>query len=344
MARLNFDDYRIVLITPLMVEAQAAWHMLDKEHEGEFPTSPGDDFMYSAGEINGHNVAVATFPSGGVYGVGSAAALAAQIKNTFRKLWFGLLVGVAAGLPDLHGEPKRDIRLGDVLVGLGDGNSAGLVSYGLGKETSEGFKILEWGIQAKTIPILRSAIAKMRLRATTHPHTFLQHYEKIKGKPHEEGVFEDPGQEKDILYEKIIDQEGQRTQPVHRELRSSTTRTKIWYGKIGSGDRLIKNADERDRLRNTFDLIGLEMEAAGTMNSIDVAVIRGVCDYGDAQKNKEWQPYAAAMAAAYARAILYSIPAETKSKGIAKLEETARNQILVDEGPKKKVEEHHGRF
>ena len=35
------------------------------------------------------------------------------------------------------------------------------------------------------------------------------------------------------------------------------------------------------------------------MNRIPVCVIRGVCDYGDEHKNKEWQPYAAAMAGAY---------------------------------------------
>ncbi|KAI6777617.1 uncharacterized protein J7T54_004900 [Emericellopsis cladophorae] len=43
----------------------------------------------------------------------------------------------------------------------------------------------------------------------------------------------------------------------------------------------------------------LEMEAAGTMNRIPVGVIRGVCDYGDEHKNKEWQAHAAAMAGAY---------------------------------------------
>lgn len=81
----------------------------------------------------------------------------------------------------------------------------------------------------------------------------------------------------------------------------------MWYGSIGSGDKLLKNAEKRDELRDNFDLVGLEMEAAGTISSIPVGVIRGVCDYGDAQKNKDWQPYAAAMAAAYAKAVLYKI-------------------------------------
>ncbi|RYP39996.1 hypothetical protein DL767_001930 [Monosporascus sp. MG133] len=50
------------------------------------------------------------------------------------------------------------------------------------------------------------------------------------------------------------------------------------------------------------------------MNRIPVGVIRGVCDYGDEHKNKEWQPYAAAMAAAYAKALLTEIPPRTKKR------------------------------
>jgi hypothetical protein len=50
------------------------------------------------------------------------------------------------------------------------------------------------------------------------------------------------------------------------------------------------------------------MEAAGTMNCIPVGVIRGVRDYGNEHVNREWQPYAAAMAAAYAKAALHEIP------------------------------------
>jgi nucleoside phosphorylase len=84
----------------------------------------------------------------------------------------------------------------------------------------------------------------------------------------------------------------------------------VWYGPIGSGEKLLKNAQKRDELRDRYNVIGVEMEAAGTMNHIPVGVVRGVCDYGDAHKNKEWQPYAAAVAAAYAKALLGEIPAK----------------------------------
>ena len=77
----------------------------------------------------------------------------------------------------------------------------------------------------------------------------------------------------------------------------------------------MRNASKRNELRDRYNLIGLEMEAAGTMNRIPVGVIRGVCDYGDEHKNEQWQPYAAAMAAAYAKAVLAQIGPRGQSCG-----------------------------
>ncbi|KAI9869294.1 MAG: hypothetical protein M1813_000083 [Trichoglossum hirsutum] len=310
---LDFEHYTVAWIAPLEIEAQAAWYMLDHEHRGSFSVNRGDDYVYTAGDINGHNVIIATFPAGHNYGVGSAAALASQVKRSFPNLWFGLLVGVAAGLPNLSRIPPRDIRLGDVLVGVGEGESAGLVNYGLGKETSDGFELLPSGAQTPTETVVRSAIGSIKSLAPMHGNVFLQHYEGIKNKPHSNGTFADPGQERDQLYQTAYEEDNLMIKLVERTLRSPSERTKVWYGPIGSGDKLMKNARKRDDLREKFNLIGLEMEAAGAMNTIPVGVIRGVCDYGDAQKNKEWQPYAAAMAAAYAKELLCKIrPAKNR--------------------------------
>ena len=46
------------------------------------------------------------------------------------------------------------------------------------------------------------------------------------------------------------------------------------------------------------------MEAAGIMNTLPVAVIRGISDFGDSAKNDEWHLYAASTAAAYAKELL----------------------------------------
>ncbi|KAI9036894.1 uncharacterized protein KD926_001209 [Aspergillus affinis] len=48
----------------------------------------------------------------------------------------------------------------------------------------------------------------------------------------------------------------------------------------------------------TGRIVCFEMDAAGLMNISPCLVIRGICDYSDSHKNKKWQPYAAATAAA----------------------------------------------
>ena len=45
----------------------------------------------------------------------------------------------------------------------------------------------------------------------------------------------------------------------------------------------------------------------GVIQSHPCLVIRGICDYSDSHKNKRWQSYAAATAAAYAKELLLSM-------------------------------------
>ncbi|KAH7032613.1 nucleoside phosphorylase domain-containing protein [Microdochium trichocladiopsis] len=324
---LDPADYTIAWIAPLEIETQAALHMLDNRHHGRFSVSRGDDYVFHAGDIGGHNVIIATLPAGQEYGTGSAAALAGQVKKFFPNLWFGLLVGVAAGLPRTSQTQARDIRLGDVLVALPEGDSAGLIAYDLGKETgTDTFQLLKSGhVLATTETVIRSAIGSIKLHAPNDAAIFLPFYNKMKDQEHIGGTFVDPGQENDVLYETSDDGNEQQ---VVREARPATRRTRVWYGPIGSGEKLMKNARKRNELRDKYNIIGLEMEAAGTMNRIPVGVIRGVCDYGDEHKNKEWQPYAAAMAAAYAKALLLEIPPK---KGTSST--TAQEQGVHFNGP-----------
>ncbi|KAI0378933.1 purine and uridine phosphorylase [Hypomontagnella monticulosa] len=305
MENLRPEDYHIVWIAPLDIEARAALHMLDHRHAGKFPTSRGDDYVFQAGDMCGHNVVIATLPAGQEYGTGSAAALASQAKRFFPNFWFGLLVGIAAGIPDLQRTPPRDIRLGDVLVALPDVDSSGTVAYDLGRDIGEdGLQLLRQGhILAQTEPIVRSAIGSIQLDPSSAAEVS-QYYENMKNQKHRNGTFVDPGQERDVLYR--IDENGGE-QVVERPPRPDSQRTTVWYGPIGSGEKLMMNAAKRDELSDKYGIIGLEMEAAGIMNRIPVGVIRGVCDYADKRKNWDWQPYAAAMAAAYAKAVLSRI-------------------------------------
>lgn len=78
----------------------------------------------------------------------------------------------------------------------------------------------------------------------------------------------------------------------------------IRYGLIASANTLMKDAILRDILAAEKDVLCFEMEAAGLMNAFPCLVIRGICDYSDSHKTKEWQGYAAMAAAAYAKQLL----------------------------------------
>jgi hypothetical protein len=66
---------------------------------------------------------------------------------------------------------------------------------------------------------------------------------------------------------------------------------------------VIKDAITRDRLAKELGILCFEMEAAGLAN-FPFLSIRGICDYADSHKNKRWQGYSAATAAAYAKKLL----------------------------------------
>jgi nucleoside phosphorylase len=292
---LRTDDYTIAWIAVLEVEADAALNTLDKVHEGHFDTGPGDDYIYIGGELHGHNVIIATLPEGHNYGGGAAASLVNQMKLRFSNLRFALLVGVAAGLPRLvasNAGPVRDIRMGDVLVCVPEKACSGIIHYDLGSDTGTGF--VQNGRQAETPAIIRSAIRQIRLRnkrAFRRANSYAHYLEILQTKINDPS-FQCPSQAVDRLFS--TPPNGSRHVPVliERPLRDEAERT------------LMRNSKRRDELRDEFDLIGLEMEAAGVMNTLPTGVIRGVCDYGDDQKNKDWQPYAAAVAAVYAKGVL----------------------------------------
>ena len=84
----------------------------------------------------------------------------------------------------------------------------------------------------------------------------------------------------------------------------------IYYGTIALGNQVMKDAITRDWISKELGgVMCFEMEAAGLMNNLPCLVIRGICDYADLHKNKKWQLYAAATAAACAKEILLVIPA-----------------------------------
>ncbi|XWX00083.1 hypothetical protein V2A60_008100 [Cordyceps javanica] len=303
MLELNPLDYTVAWIAPLQIELEAALAALDKVHHGEFPHRPGDEHIFEAGEIESHNVVIGTIPASASYGTSAAVSLANELRRTFPNIRLTLVVGIAAAFPEL---PVRDIRLGDILVGLSDRNESAIVQYDLGKQTSDGFQLLRGGHALQPASKLASmALAKAERKARQNPDYFLQQYKTVRDGRHGGITFPDPGQETDHFY--VVNSEGQEC-IANREPRPPEERTRVWKGVLGSGNTLLKDERGRHELQVRYKVIGVEMEAAGVLTELPAGVIRGVSDYGDKYKNDKWQLYAAAQAAAFAKLTLMSTP------------------------------------
>lgn len=78
----------------------------------------------------------------------------------------------------------------------------------------------------------------------------------------------------------------------------------IHFGRIASGDTVMKSGVERDTVAEDENVIAFEMEGAGICNNLPFILVKGVCDYADSHKDKNWQKYTAGRAAACMRSLL----------------------------------------
>ncbi|PYI29747.1 purine and uridine phosphorylase [Aspergillus indologenus CBS 114.80] len=274
-------DYTIAWISALPLEMAAAVAMLDERHP-DLPTDLSDNNSYIFGSIHGHNIVIVCLPAG-VYGTTSAAVIASQVQFTFKSIRFGLMVGIGGAVPS-----QGDIRLGDVVVSKPTRDYGGIVQYDYGKTLSNNrFE--------RTGMLNKPPSAEHMVRSSNIPailSDMVCRYPKMKDK------FTYRGAEQDVLFEADYDHEDVEStcancNPSRRKSRSDRGYDVpvIHYGLIASANQVMKSGRIRDQLANEFGILCFEMEAAGLMDNFPCLVIRGICDYADSHKNKQWQDY-----------------------------------------------------
>jgi nucleoside phosphorylase len=304
LLKRRYQDYTVGWVCALPIEQAAAYIMLDEVHgQLEQDINNNDENLYILGSMRKHNVVILCLPAGRI-GTAPAAAAATHMTRTFKRIRHWLMVGIGGGVPSA----TADIRLGDVVVSQPNKTFGGVVQYDMGKKTSKGIERI--GQMNSPSPTLLQAVSA--IRAKEHMSTEL--YEYISAlEAH--ANFQRSNAGRDVLFDASYDHRRGETckkcSPSREKCRKSREKTiAVHYGTIASGNQVIKNATQRDRISEELGgVLCFEMEAAGRMNIIPCLVVRGICDYADSHKNKEWQPYAAGTAAAYAKEILSVIPA-----------------------------------
>jgi nucleoside phosphorylase/tetratricopeptide (TPR) repeat protein len=232
-------------------------------------------------------------------GTNIAAICATHLLSDFPFIRDIVMVGIAGGIPYPE-KPEEHVRLGDIVVS----DAYGTVQYDYGKKT-----ISEWipkPFPRPPSPDLLHAVTLLESAALKGELPWLRYIDQAKGRLN----VVRPSAETDVLTSstdpsKII------THP--NDKKRHTDHPRVFRGPVATSNTLLKDPISRDELRDRYLVKAVEMESSGIADAtwddrVGYLVIRGICDYGDANKNDTWQEYAAIVAAAYARALLETIP------------------------------------
>ncbi|KAL2862191.1 5'-methylthioadenosine/S-adenosylhomocysteine nucleosidase family protein [Aspergillus lucknowensis] len=297
-------SYYSSIFCALPDEVDVGGYSLDEQYTCD-PDSPNPKDVFSYGRIGKH-VVIITRPSRPR--PTNAAQDAATVTFLFPNVLYAVVVGTAGGIPD---PPEADIRLGDLAVSMPGKNHPGVIQYDFGKYEKDGF-VLDGKLNAppKALIAADESVKEDEKCQEGYLEAILRDITAKSG-------FECPGT-KDTLFKTSFHHvtpgaDCSACGAYGKDVvvpRASCTHQKpvIHRGLILSGSGVVKNPRDREILqRGHKDAICFEMEAAGAMDAIPCIVVRGISNYADTHKQDGWHNYAAAVAAAYCKALLYKL-------------------------------------
>lgn len=305
---ISSEGITIAIFCALAYEAVTVKHLLDEEYTCHPKAIGPKNYVYSFGRIKEHKIVIARPHQMGTV---AAAHCATAVSQQFPNVRFALMVGIGAGIPSL---PNHDIRLGDIAVSVPEGNNPGVIQYDFGKYEKDGFELK--GCLSKPPPILIGADGSLMEDEMMERSPL----KRILGKITKIPRFSRPNTDDTLFHEDFhhVNKgsdcsgcEASSGKKVVSRPRRPYQQPVVHRGLILSGNGVVKNPQERDQLRRDYkDAICFEMEAAGIMDEIPCLIVRGICDYADTHKQDRWHFYAAAVAAAYCKALLHKVDSQ----------------------------------
>ncbi|KUL90512.1 hypothetical protein ZTR_00270 [Talaromyces verruculosus] len=234
-----------------------------------------------------------------------------MMRTFSNSLRIGVMVGIGGGAPSA----EHDIHLGDVVVSRPEGSHGGIIQHDMGKISKDG-KIQQVGSLNSPPKSLLTALAQMGVAELYDDPQYPIYLQEAIGKTSRtQKHFSRPDLKSDRLF-KIEHRHPENAAscaqcPAKWEINRNSREEsypQIHYGTIASGNTLIRDGKTRENIRRETGALCFEMEAAGLMIDFPCLVVRGICDYADSHKNKQWQGYAALTAAAFTKELLGYVP------------------------------------
>jgi nucleoside phosphorylase len=315
-------NFTVAMVCVLSLEYDALTEVLDGKprvlQHGK------DPFIYTTGVLAGQKVIIACPKN---YGPRDAALAVQLLEKKYGTMELIILLGICAGVP-IPPERKRPIYLGDVIIGTD------LVDYAHGaRKNSAGLELRKM-LPEKAGEKIRQMLhlldteafaGDLRERSRKRLCQLSNENPRYRLLPADDDLFFDPlyhhlhrshcpdnicdvrklnicQHAEETSCQKLQCDRGRlaRNRPSY-----DTTPLQIHSGVYASAGMVMRDAQVRDDLARMHKIIAFDMEATGIWDlSPHLLVIKGVCDYGDSHKTKQWQHLAAAHAACTAKAFI----------------------------------------
>lgn len=335
---ITANDYKVAIFCALPAEADAVMATFITHFKITFSRAPSDTNAYSLGLIATHNIVLVHMEG---MGKSNAARAAANCRATFHNLKVALVVGICGGVP--HLSQGDQIYLGDVIVsnGLEFYDFGRQFPHRFIRKTDESSMPTRHSSEIKAL-LAKLATGHCRRRCKDLTVTYLRDLEGLdmfrgsypgegedkvfapqyRHKHHDGSCSQCAGAEgaadgacdaslKLSCEELGCDEaqllrRGQAERLVSVNDRQVVPQPEVKFGKIASGDKVMKSGEERDAVAGEMGIIAFEMEGAGVWDTFagNCLVIKAACDYADSHKSKKWQKYAALTAASFTKALL----------------------------------------
>ncbi|KYN18202.1 hypothetical protein ALC57_09496, partial [Trachymyrmex cornetzi] len=280
----------------------------------------GESNVYTLGNIGAHRIVCTKLPTVGHTREAMTAAgnTTTRLLGTFQKVDFVFLVGVGGGVPH-YTDYNKHVRLGDVVIShpMPLNKKYAYVyceSAKMNESENYHFETKEYcppnlGLQEI------AAILKKQAENETFPPWQMYMKEGLQNLVNQsEHDFNAPPPESDKLYMAIGERDViEVSHPIAPQdsINKRTDRcSRIHLAPVASGRQVARDDQLRQKFASRFGALAFDAEMDAVVESIlgncreNFIVIRGIADYKDGTRIKEWQPYAALAAASVMKAII----------------------------------------
>ncbi|XP_048779756.2 uncharacterized protein LOC125683076 isoform X2 [Ostrea edulis] len=309
----------IAIITANYCEKLAVDAMMDNKTTFVKYKTEGESNVYTVGFIGEHKCVSTKLPQ---IGQSRAAQISSgntttRLLGTFQNIEHVFVVGIAGGVPHYTNYYKH-VRLGDIVVSCC--NDRGYFYYHVDKilQDKDGniqYKMRTWSPRDLSMQRLAEKLEERCLRKPEKAPWERYIKEGLDLLEKQEANFNRPSQESDRLYMSIGEENVIEVQHPERpdEAQQREEAPTVRFGVVGSGRPITRYDNTRLEFAHNYGITCFDSEYDQVIESIvgnrkdSFMFIRGIADYNDGSKNKEWQPYASLAAAAMMKTIVKMI-------------------------------------